>query len=166
MNAIEELEQFKADTNGMTDAALAKFAWANKHVVARLSRVLLRRVVGSCRSCVTEAAKQLRLVDKNKAIAINTCKYELKAGAILRDFERPEMTCTRVTLTDEKAEYFLRKDPSLARFFAVGATEFLASLKPTEEVKDEAEAEVKDEAEAETEAKAEEAKPKSKKKKK
>ena len=161
MTAIEELDQFKADTDGMTDAALAKFAWTNKHVVARLSRVLLRRVVGSCRSCVTEAAKQLRLVDKDKAIAINTCKYELKAGAILRDFERPEMTCTRVTLTDEKAEYFLRKDPSLARFFAVGATEFLASLKPTEEVKVEtkAETEVKDEAETE-------AKPKSKSKKK
>lgn len=155
MTAIEELDQFKAYTEGMTDAALAKFAWTNKQLVARLSRVLLRRVVGSCRSCVTEAAKQLRLVDKDKAIAINTCKYELKAGAILRDFERPEMTCTRVTLTNEKAEYFLRKDPSLARFFAVGATEFLASLKPTEE----AETEVKAEAEAE-------AKPKSKKKKK
>lgn len=163
MTAIEELDLFKADTDGMTDAALAKFAWANKHIVAHLSRVLLRRVVGSCRSCVTEAAKQLRLVDKEKAIAINTCKYELKAGAILRDFERPEMTCTRVTLTDEKAEYFLRKDPSLARFFAVGATEFLASLKPTEEVKVEAatEAEAKDEAKAEAEAK-----PKSKSKKK
>lgn len=159
MTAIEELDQFKSDTDGMTDAALAKFAWANKHIVARLSRVLLRRVVGSCRSCVTEAAKQLRLVDKDKAIAINTCKYELKAGAILRDFERPEMTCTRVTLTDEKAEYFLKKDPSLARFFAVGATEFLSSLKPTEEVKVEAKAET------ETEVK-DEAKPKSKKKKK
>jgi len=47
------------------------------------------------------------------------CNYVLKAGVLLQAFSDASKTCTNANLTDELAQFHLKRDPSCARFFAV-----------------------------------------------
>ena len=47
------------------------------------------------------------------------CNYVLKAGALLQAFSDASKTCTNANLTDELAQFHLKRDPSCARYFAV-----------------------------------------------
>lgn len=62
------------------------------------------------------------------------CKYQLKSGALLIDPDDPTKNCTKFNLTNELAEYHLRRNPKCAKFFSAIPKEPLTATDTTKDV--------------------------------
>ena len=69
-----------------------------------------------CGNCWEDAYIVLRASKIEKVMANLNRQYNLVGGVVLVS-DNPAKMCNRHTLTDELAEYHLRRDPSLIRFF-------------------------------------------------
>ena len=66
-----------------------------------------------CHTCYIEAIFEIQAYMEKEP-----CKYKLKPGALLQDFYGDKPPVTDKTITDELAEYYLRTNPGLAKYFA------------------------------------------------
>ena len=73
-----------------------------------------RRLATGCRTCYVEA-----LIEILNYMEKETCDYKLKPGVVLQDFYGTHRPVTNKTMTNEDAQYYLKTNPGLRKFFAV-----------------------------------------------
>ena len=86
--------------------------------IAALTLRFLHRKIGNCNNRYFEECRNLNLLTQNRIMKQEACKYQLKSGALLIDPDDPTKNCTKFNLTNELAEYHLRRNPNCARLFA------------------------------------------------
>jgi hypothetical protein len=80
----------------------------------------------SCSTCLIEALFIIRKIMEQK-----TSKYELKPGAVLEAFSDPSKVMTRLNTTDELAEWHLKHNPGVIKFFSRVPTENIVEVPGT-----------------------------------
>lgn len=75
--------------------------------------VLKKQLNSSCSTCCYEAYYEIINFDLNKLKSMKECNYILKKGVLLTEFGKSQFTCNANTLTNELAEYHLKRDPFL-----------------------------------------------------
>lgn len=109
MGIIEEVLAFSRDyVNGnQTTERRNKIASAYRQITGEILRV-------GCSTCYIEAIFKIK-----KAMEKKPCSYRLVPGAVLSAFGDESKTCTNANLTDELAEFHLRNNPGVLKWFAI-----------------------------------------------
>ena len=88
-----------------------------KNIYKRVKRMEL---VETCHNCFTDAyfalLNQYR-ADKKKFNALYYSEYKMAGGAVISEFGDTSTICTAVNVTNELAEYHLKKDAENIRYF-------------------------------------------------
>ena len=90
--------------------------------------VLKKQLNNTCSTCCYEAYHEIINFDLNKLKSMKECNYILKKGVLLTDFGKPQFNCNANTLTNELAEYHLKRDPFLVVKFDKIPSEFKTKL--------------------------------------
>lgn len=79
-----------------------------------------KNINGSCVTCYIEALLDIaKYFGKFNTEEMAHCRYALKAGVLLQAFGDTSKTCTNANLTDELAEWHLKNNPGVERYFSV-----------------------------------------------
>lgn len=90
--------------------------------------VLKKQLNNTCSTCCYEAYYEIINFDLNKLKQMKECNYILKKGVLLTEFGKPQFNCNANNLTNELAEYHLKRDPFLLVKFDKIPSEFKAKL--------------------------------------
>ena len=90
--------------------------------------VLKKQLNNTCSTCCYEAYHEIINFDLNKLKSMKECNYILKKGVLLTEFGKPQFNCNANNLTNELAEYHLKRDPFLHIRFDKIPSDFKAKL--------------------------------------
>ena len=90
--------------------------------------ILKKQLNNTCSTCCYEAYHEIINFDLNKLKSMKECNYILKKGVLLTEFGKPQFNCNANTLTNELAEYHLKRDPFLHIRFDKIPNEFKVKL--------------------------------------
>lgn len=89
-------------------------------IKAIYKRVKRMELVETCHNCFTDSffllLNQYRS-DKKKFIALYNNEYKMAGGAVISEFGNTSTICTAVNVTNELAEYHLKKDAENIKYF-------------------------------------------------
>ena len=101
-------------------------------------RVKRMDLVETCHNCFTDAyfalLNQYR-ADKKKFNALYYSEYKMAGGAVISEFGDTSTICTAVNVTNELAEYYLKKDAENIRYFNVFPENWKERIAPKQPVK-------------------------------
>lgn len=121
MADVEELVAFRKQTD-LTPSQFRARVKGDVELQRKVERLYKKflpdypKLNKSCGNCWEDAYIALKTIKIEKVMQKLDSKYSLVAGAVLRDNDTSKM-CNRHNLTDELAEYHLRQDATLIRFF-------------------------------------------------
>ena len=119
---INELISFREETSALTPAQFRARVKGDVSLQKRVEELYkaffpdMPKLNKSCGNCWEDAYIVLRTAKIERVMENLKREYNLVGGVVLRAEDISTM-CNRHTLTDELAEYHLRRDPSLIRFF-------------------------------------------------
>jgi hypothetical protein len=95
-----------------TDAAL-------RHEIEVLAKHYLSKSVSGCSNCYFDAYFELINLKLETAMSKDTCKFKLKAGALLQDVVNYDngLLCSNANITDDLALYHLKTNKNAAKYF-------------------------------------------------
>lgn len=90
-----------------------------RHEIEVLAKHYLNKTVSGCSNCYFDAYFELINLKFETAMAKDTCKFKLKAGALLHDVVNYDnsLLCSNANITDELALYHLKTNPKSIRLF-------------------------------------------------
>ena len=122
---IERLKDLQAKkgqfVNGSDLSEACKSNQSFRSEIAILSKHYLHRSPNGCSNCYMDAYIELLNIDIEKAMSKEELKFKLRAGALLRDVVKGDISlnATNHNLTNELALYHLKTNPRYAELFEV-----------------------------------------------
>jgi hypothetical protein len=116
---VERLEKLIAEKGQFANhAELSFFIKKNSYLrveICELYEYFFDKKVTGCNNCICDAYLQLVTLTKERIMRKIELKYWLFAGVLLQDNGQ---FVTNANLTNENAQHFLRKDPTLIKKFS------------------------------------------------
>jgi len=84
------------------------------------AKVMRKNIRENCINCLHDAYVELSLFykqDSKKFEALQNCDYELPNGVVLQIFGEPNKMMSAQNITNELAEYHLKKNPNCEKYF-------------------------------------------------
>jgi hypothetical protein len=120
---IERLKAFQAKrgqfTSGRELSLNLKIDNALKQEVEDLTKAFYHKTVSGCNNCYMDAYVQLMNLKIDDAVEKLACQFQLRAGALLQDFDDSTKLCSQANITRELALHHLAKNPACQRLFAI-----------------------------------------------
>lgn len=120
---IERLETIQANkkqfANGSELFNACKTDSTLRHEIEVLAKYYLNRKVSGCQNCYMDAYVELINYNLEKAMSKDTCKFKLRAGALLHDvvnFDN-DLLCSNANITNELALYHLKTNKNAKKYF-------------------------------------------------
>lgn len=123
---IEQIEILKTKGKEIVSKKISNDTY--KLLKSLTLEVLKKQLNNTCSTCCYEAYYEIINFDLNKLKSMKECNYILKKGVLLSEFGNSQFTCNSNTLTNELAEYHLKRDPFLHVKFDKIPSDFKAKL--------------------------------------